>query len=138
MIVPKSPRVWRMMQYVGWPLLTMAVYDLMVVVAYKVLQWHWVALPNVPPAIYGSVIGLIVGFRNNSSYGRWGEARTLLGRGGEQLPQPSAAGADGDDRDQSPEDAVRSGLAGASGSGAWCALGGSRLAPALTPGPKRG
>jgi putative membrane protein len=30
-------------------------------------------------ALFGSAIGLIVAFRNNSSYGRWWEARTLWG-----------------------------------------------------------
>ena len=79
MIVPKSPQIWRMVQYIGWPLVTMAAYDTLVVVAYKVLHWDWVAFPHVPLALYGSAIGVILGFRNNSSYARWWEARTLWG-----------------------------------------------------------
>src|SRR5712664_2999399 len=79
MIVPRSPQVLRMVQYVGKPLLLLAVYDLLVVVAYQVMHWGWVALPHIPRALYGSAIGVILGFRNQSSYARWWEARTLWG-----------------------------------------------------------
>ena len=79
MIVPKTPQVMRMVQYVGKPLLLLALYDVAVVVAYQVLHWDWVALPHIPLALYGSAIGVILGFRNNSSYARWWEARTLWG-----------------------------------------------------------
>jgi len=68
-----------MVQYIGKPLLLMAIYDTAVVVAYKVMHWGWVAFPHVPLALYGSAIGVILGFRNNSSYARWWEARTLWG-----------------------------------------------------------
>jgi putative membrane protein len=65
--------------YVGTPLLLLVVYDLAVVVAYKVLHWDWVALPHIPLSLFGSAIGIIVAFRNQSSYARWWEARTLWG-----------------------------------------------------------
>jgi putative membrane protein len=68
-----------MVQYVGLPLLSLALFDLVVVVAYKALHWDWVALPHIPLALYGSAIGIIVAFRNNSAYARWWEARTLWG-----------------------------------------------------------
>jgi putative membrane protein len=70
-----------MVQYVGLPLLSLALFDLVVVVAYKALHWDWVALPHIPLALYGSAIGIIVAFRNNSAYARWWEARTLWGCG---------------------------------------------------------
>jgi putative membrane protein len=78
-IVPKSPQIMRMVQYIGKPLVLVAAYDLLVVVAYKVMHWGWVSFPHVPLALYGSAIGVILGFRNNSAYGRWWEARTLWG-----------------------------------------------------------
>jgi len=68
-----------MVEYVGRPLLVLFGYDLAVVVAYKVMHWDWVALPHVPLALFGSAIGLILGFRNNSAYDRWWEARKLWG-----------------------------------------------------------
>src|SRR5882757_2641657 len=68
-----------MAQYIGKPLLLMAVYDTAVAVAYKVMHWGWIAFPHVPLALYGSAIGIVLSFRNNSSYARWWEARTLWG-----------------------------------------------------------
>jgi putative membrane protein len=79
MIVPKGPDLLRMVQYTGKPLLLLALYDVCVVVAVKVLHWDWVALPHIPLALYGSAIGLILGFRNQSAYARWWDARTLWG-----------------------------------------------------------
>jgi putative membrane protein len=79
MIVPRTRQIKMMLLYVGKPLLVLVLYDLAVVVAYKVLHWDWVALPHIPLALYGSAIGVIVAFRNQSSYARWWEARTLWG-----------------------------------------------------------
>lgn len=69
----------RLLTYVGMPLLLLLGYDVAVVVAYKVLHWDWVALPHIPLTLFGSAIGIIVAFRNQSSYARWWEARTLWG-----------------------------------------------------------
>ncbi len=80
MIVPKEAQLGRMLQYVGWPLLALIAWDVVIVVAFKVLHWDWVGSKNVPLALYGSAIGIIVGFRNNSAYGRWWEARGLWGQ----------------------------------------------------------
>src|SRR5271168_301211 len=79
MIVPRSRQLTMMLTYVGSPLLILVLYDLAVVVAYKVMHWNWVALPHIPLALFGSAIGVILGFRNQSSYARWWEARTLWG-----------------------------------------------------------
>ena len=79
MIVPRGPQLTRMLRYVGWPLLGLVIWDVLIVVAYKVLHWEWVGSKSLPLALYGSAIGIIVGFRNNSAYSRWWEARTLWG-----------------------------------------------------------
>ena len=79
MIVPRAPQMKRMVQYVGWPLLWLILWDVLIVLAYKVLHWGWVGSKSIPLALYGSAIGIIVGFRNNSAYSRWWEARTLWG-----------------------------------------------------------
>jgi putative membrane protein len=79
MIVPHERHVARMLTYVGRPLLILLVYDLAVVTAYKILHWNWVAMPHIPLALFGSAIGIIVAFRNQSSYARWWDARTLWG-----------------------------------------------------------
>jgi ion channel-forming bestrophin family protein len=79
MIVPRGRQVFKMLVYVGVPLLVLVLYDLGVVAAYKVMHWRWVALPHIPLALFGSAIGIVVAFRNQSSYARWWEARTLWG-----------------------------------------------------------
>ncbi len=80
MIVPKGPQLRRMLAYVGRPLLALVLWDVLIVLAYKVMHWEWVGSKYVPLALYGSAIGIIVGFRNNSAYGRWWEARGLWGQ----------------------------------------------------------
>ena len=80
MIVPKAPQLRRMLQYVGWPLVALVAWDVAIVVGYKVMHWEWVGSKHVPLALYGSAIGIIVGFRNNSAYGRWWEGRGLWGQ----------------------------------------------------------
>jgi ion channel-forming bestrophin family protein len=79
MIVPTRRQLRAMLLYVGKPLLLLVLYDLAVVAAYKVLHWNWVALPHIPLSLFGSAIGIVVAFRNQSSYARWWEARILWG-----------------------------------------------------------
>lgn len=79
MIVPQRATLRRILGYVGWALPLMLVYDLVVVATYELLGWDWLASPHVPLGLYGSVVGVVVGFRNNSSYARWWEARQLWG-----------------------------------------------------------
>ncbi len=79
MIVPHAPQLRRLVAYVGLPLLLLFLYDGAIVLLFQVAGWKWIALPHIPLALFGSAIGLIVAFRNNSSYGRWWEARTLWG-----------------------------------------------------------
>jgi putative membrane protein len=79
MIVPRERQLTTMLVYVGRPLLVLVLYDLAVVVAYQVMHWNWVAMPHIPLALFGSAIGIIVAFRNQSAYARWWEARTLWG-----------------------------------------------------------
>ena len=79
MILPHERHISRLLTYVGWPLLILVLYDVAVVLAYKVLHWDWVALPHIPLTLLGSAIGIIVAFRNQSSYARWWEGRTMWG-----------------------------------------------------------
>ncbi len=79
MIAPRGRHLASMLFYVGRPLLVLVLYDLAIVVAYKLLHWDWVALPHVPLTLFGSAIGIIVAFRNQSAYARWWESRTLWG-----------------------------------------------------------
>jgi ion channel-forming bestrophin family protein len=75
----RSLRGMRLVMYVGQPLLILLAYDVAVMLAYQLLHWRWLAVPDLPVALYGSAIGVILGFRNNSCYSRWWEGRMLWG-----------------------------------------------------------
>ena len=68
MLVPQKAQLWRMVQYIGLPLLLLLLWDFAIVAAFKLLHWEWVGTKNLPLALYGSAIGILVGFRNNSAY----------------------------------------------------------------------
>ena len=80
MIVPQKPQIHLMIRYVGQPVLILLAWDILIVLAFELLHWNWVGSKGVPLALYGSAIGIIVGFRNNSAYARWWEARGLWGQ----------------------------------------------------------
>jgi ion channel-forming bestrophin family protein len=79
MIALKRPRLEWMIRYVGVPVLVLALWDFLIVLAYEIPHWTWVSSSYVPLALYGAAISIVVGFRNNYAYGRWWEARTLWG-----------------------------------------------------------
>ncbi len=81
MIVPQGPHLGQMLRYVGRrPLLALLAWDVAIVLAFKLLHWEWVGSRHIPLGLYGGAISVIVGFRNNSAYARWWEARTLWGQ----------------------------------------------------------
>ena len=99
MIVPRERllQIKMIVMYVGRPLLILVLYDVSVVVAYKVFHLDWVALPHIP--------------LTSVWFGDWGYCGVsepvvvramvggadALGRAGEQLAKLGAAGDDGDD-----------------------------------------
>ena len=44
-----------------------------------ILLWDWVSLPMTPVALLGGGLAIFLGFRNNSAYDRWWEARKIWG-----------------------------------------------------------
>jgi len=79
MIVSNTKRFTRMLKGLGPALLSLVGWDLIVVICYKVFHWTWVGSTHVPLASFGTILGIIVGFRNASAYARWWEGRTLWG-----------------------------------------------------------
>ena len=63
----------------GLPLFGLLAYDVTVTLLYVYFHQRWVAVDNLPLALLGSALAIIVGLRNNTAYGRWWEARTLWG-----------------------------------------------------------
>lgn len=80
MIVPRGKHlVVRTVQYVGLPLLGLLAYDVVIVILYQRGYIKWAALEEIPLSLFGSAIGVILAFRNSTSYARWWEARILWG-----------------------------------------------------------
>ncbi len=79
MLAPRQFHLGRMLLYVGQPLLLLVLWDIVIVIAFNLLHWEWVGAKNLPLTLYGGAVSFIVGFRNNSAYARWWEARTIWG-----------------------------------------------------------
>ena len=80
MIFPRGRRLaLRTVQYVSLPLLGLLAYDVLIVLAYQHGYLQWAALEEIPLSLFGSAIGVILAFRNSTSYSRWWEARILWG-----------------------------------------------------------
>jgi len=79
MVLPESARLHRMLRYIGWPLVFLFLWDVAVTLAYTYIPHPEFELPTLPLPLLGSALALFLGFRNNSAYQRWWEARTLWG-----------------------------------------------------------
>ena len=80
MIVPRTQQLLlRTPRYVGRPLLILLSFDVAVVLAYKAGYLHWAPFQEIPLSLFGSAIGILLAFRNTTSYARWWEARSLCG-----------------------------------------------------------
>ncbi len=79
MIVDRRLHPVRIFRSVGLSLLLLVAYDLTITVLYVVFNQHWMGVNDLPLALLGSALAIIIGLRNNSAYGRWWEARTLWG-----------------------------------------------------------
>ncbi len=80
MIAPKGPRLGQMLRYVGRPFVIAGLVGCRSRLRLSRFALGMARLKELPLALYGSAIGVIVGFRNNSAYSRWWEARTLWGQ----------------------------------------------------------
>lgn len=49
------------------------------VVLYQYLDFHWFKIPWTPLALIGTAVAFVIGFQNNSAYGRIWEARKIWG-----------------------------------------------------------
>ena len=78
MIVPHRLHLRKLVLYIAPALAILFAYDMLVVTAYF-SGWTWLNLPHIPLSLFGGAIGVILGFRNNTAYQRWWEARTLWG-----------------------------------------------------------
>ncbi|MEZ4933334.1 MAG: bestrophin family ion channel [Saprospiraceae bacterium] len=69
------------MAFVIWhsrPFLFLAIIVAWVAVFYF-FDLHWLKIPWTPLALIGTAVAFVIGFRNNSAYGRIWEARMIWG-----------------------------------------------------------
>ena len=78
MIVARSLSWRRIAHYVGWPLAAYTLWAALVSVAHG-SGIMWLSFPSLPISLIAATLGILLGFRNNSGYDRWWEARTLWG-----------------------------------------------------------
>lgn len=76
MIVASTPRLTRIISEVWKPLLLLFIWDVIVTVTYFLLPFR---APSLPLTLFGTVLALLIGFRDNSAYQRWWEGRVLWG-----------------------------------------------------------
>ena len=76
MIVTAAPRLTQIVREVWKPLLVLFVWDVIVTGFYI---WSPFRAPSLPLTIFGSVLALFLGFRDNAAYQRWWEGRVLWG-----------------------------------------------------------
>ncbi|MYL99685.1 hypothetical protein GR702_18150 [Novosphingobium sp. FGD1] len=76
MIVSKVPSPSRVVRAIWKPLTVLFVWDVIVTITYYVLPF---SAPELPVTLFGTVLGLFLGFRSNSAYQRWWEGRGLWG-----------------------------------------------------------
>lgn len=76
MIVASTPRLTRIVSEVWKPLLVLFIWDVIVTVTYYLLPFK---APSLPLTLFGTVLALLIGFRDNSAYQRWWEGRVLWG-----------------------------------------------------------
>jgi len=79
MVLPESAKLVRMLRYIGWPLVLLFVWDVVVTLLYVLVPHPEFELPVLPMTLLGSALALFLSFRNNNAYGRWWEGRTLWG-----------------------------------------------------------
>ena len=60
-------------------ILVFIILDTIPILLYKLLGWHWLAIPWQPIALIGIAVSFYLGFKNNSSYDRLWEARKIWG-----------------------------------------------------------
>jgi len=79
MIVRKNLSWRRVAGYTGRPVALTFVWAVIVLLVHRVREISFIAIPATPLTMLGGAVAIFLGFRTNSAYARWWEARTLWG-----------------------------------------------------------
>ena len=79
MLTKKRYSLKNMIMWTRWETFVLIIYFSLVAVLYVVFDLTFLNLPWTPIALIGTAVAFIVGFQNNSAYGRIWEARKIWG-----------------------------------------------------------
>jgi ion channel-forming bestrophin family protein len=79
MILKKNFSPVKVISYVWAPLAYVTAVAVVVVIASQSIEGTQLTVPFAPVGTLGAAVAIFVAFRNNASYGRWWEARTVWG-----------------------------------------------------------
>lgn len=79
MFIAKRYPFWGLVNWSKKYIFIFIVLDSIPILVYKLLGWHWLAIPWQPIALIGIAVSFYLGFKNNSAYDRMWEARKIWG-----------------------------------------------------------
>jgi putative membrane protein len=79
MLTKKRYSVKNLVVWTRWETLVFIIYAAVITALYAVLDFTFLNLPWTPIALIGTAVAFVVGFQNNSAYGRIWEARKIWG-----------------------------------------------------------
>ncbi|MDJ0646706.1 MAG: bestrophin family ion channel [Flavobacteriaceae bacterium] len=79
MLTKKRYSVKDIMLWSRWETLGFLSYSLVIAISYKIFDFTFLHVPWTPVALIGTAVAFMVGFQNNSAYGRIWEARKIWG-----------------------------------------------------------
>jgi ion channel-forming bestrophin family protein len=79
MFIAKRYPFWGLVNWSRKYLFIFLFIDSVPILLYKLLGWHWLAIPWQPIALIGIAVSFYLGFKNNSAYDRLWEARKIWG-----------------------------------------------------------
>jgi putative membrane protein len=80
MLLEYRPSWRRILKQSGKPLAIFFLFSVAVTLFFEFgYHFRFMGLPDLPISLLGSALGIFLGFRTNSAYGRWWEARILWG-----------------------------------------------------------
>ena len=79
MYVKEVFSVWKLLKSIWLGVVAVTCYAGLVFYFYQYYHWHFLVFPISIITILGTVLSLLLGFRTNSAYDRWWEARQVWG-----------------------------------------------------------
>jgi putative membrane protein len=79
MYVKQVFSIWRLLKGIWIGVLVVTAYATLVFYLFSYQQWHFLSFPISIITILGTALSLLLGFRTNSAYDRWWEARKSWG-----------------------------------------------------------